>query len=137
MSSSRRCGYKRLFSVAHEMSTDRTEREQRAHSVPTTQPEHVAVQTEPMQQEDATSSTFEQNLALITIEISDAEDEIFYLSDDSEAMDDLDNVEPCATFSIAECFPKQDHVRTMRVLMMVRMMKENRTKSLMRDINCN
>lgn len=122
MSSSHRCGYKRLPSlhideanVARDMSIDRAEREH-LHG----EPENIAVENEARPLKDATSSTSEQHFA---IEISDSEDEIISLSnddeDDASALDGFANIVSCATFSIAECFPNQEHVKRMNVLMMV------------------
>lgn len=79
-----------------------------------------------MQTEGATSSLSEQNLTTFSIEISDTEDEIApHDSDDrrTTVTDGFTNIDPIATFSDAESLPKQQHVKMMRVLMIVKIVK--------------
>lgn len=138
--------HKSHLSIGSWKSINRIERKQRSCSVRTTiapevnvesveqnnatiepaesQHQNVAVQTEEMQPEDPTSFSSEQNLAMICIEISDSEDKIASFSEPKETVPNrLTEVDPSATLSNANFLPKQEHVKRMNVLMMVKMMK--------------
>lgn len=87
----------------------------------------VEAEIDVMQLENIIPSTSE------SIDVYDSDEEIISLSDASDGMDseDFADIEPCATFSVAGSFPKQEHIKAINVLMMVKIITHQYEKELL------